>query len=657
MPIVKMEKLTVIGLREERDPIMDTLMRLGAVELIEQSTEKETTTEEEPALVPEHQAVQGEVSLMSRLEMAIDTAQRRHPVKRKMFSGRRQVDSAALMRVAEREEDLLSKVARIEQNQARLADLRQQLGRLATLRELLQPWTSLDLDLQQQQTEHVQVFLGSLDTPEMLRQAEAGLQDEVPESLLTVLSEDEGGLRCAAATLRSRADLVRSILRKAGFNFLPDIDTPGTPAEQLERISGEIRAIQQELANRDQELEELTRHGADFEVLHDFLLIRHDRLKASTDLPASRHTFWLQGWVPAHLVKSVARGLESRYMVALSHEPAGPEDDYPILLKNSKLVNPFVVIVEMFSPPSSREQDPTPLLAPFFFFFFGMMLSDIGYGLLLSGLCALLLFKVKAKGEMARMVRMLFLCGISSVIWGVLFGSFFGDMVSVLSQGRLVIPPLWFNPMDDATKLMIWSMIFGVIHLFAGMGAKAYLLFVTGRGKDAVLDIFPWYLIIIGLGIMIGGIGGQLGLYIAVAGASVLVLFGGRDSRNPIMRLLKGLLSLYNITSYISDILSYTRILALVLATSVIAMVVNLLGFLGGPSITGFFFYVLVAILGHGLNLALSALSAYVHTSRLHYVEFFGKFYDGGGRLWRPLAIKTRYVDIVRSPADEMEKA
>jgi len=656
VPIVKMEKLTVIGLREERDPIMDTLMRLGAVELIEPPAEQETSAEE-AALVPERQAIQGEISLMSRLEMAIDIARRRHPVKRKMFSGRRQVDAATLMGVAGREKELLGQIARIEQNQTRIAELRQQLGHLATLRDLLQPWEGLDLDLKQQQTAHVQVFLGSLDTPEMLRQAETQLREEVPESLLTVLSEDEGGLRCAAATLRSRSDLARSILRKAGFSPLPEIDTPGTPSEQLSRISGQIREIQQELARREQELDELAQSGADFEVLHDFLLIRHDRLKASSDLPGSQHTFWLQGWVPAHLVKSVARGLESRFMVALSHEPAGPEDEYPILLSNSKLVKPYEVIVEMFSPPSTREQDPTPLLAPFFFFFFGMMLSDIGYGLLLSGLCALLLFKVKAKGEMGRMVKMLFLCGISSVIWGFLFGSFFGDMVSVLSQGRLVIPALWFNPMDDATKLMIWSMIFGVIHLFAGMGAKAYLLFVTGRGKDAVLDIFPWYLIIAGLGILLGGIGGQIGLYLALAGAAVLVLFGGRGTRNPVMRLLKGLLSLYDITSYISDILSYTRILALVLATSVIAMVVNLLGFLGGPSITGFFFYVLVAILGHGLNLALSALSAYVHTSRLHYVEFFGKFYDGGGRLWRPLTIKTRYVDIVRSPAEAMEKA
>jgi vacuolar-type H+-ATPase subunit I/STV1 len=208
-----MEKLTVIGLREERDPVMDTLMRLGAVELIEPPTEQETNAEE-TALVPERQAIQGEISLMSRLEMAIDIARRRHPVKRKMFSGRRQVDAATLMGVAGREKELLGQVSRIEQNQTRIAELRQQLGHLATLRDLLQPWEGLDLDLMQQQTAHVQVFLGSLDTPETLRQAEIQLREEVPESLLTVLSEDEGGLRCAAATLRSRSDLARSILRK-----------------------------------------------------------------------------------------------------------------------------------------------------------------------------------------------------------------------------------------------------------------------------------------------------------------------------------------------------------------------------------------------------------------------------------------------------------
>lgn len=670
MAIVKMDKVTVVGLHEQRDDIIDTLMRLGAVELISQDRETDTSDDEkqqsgqlialdqpidekDDLTQARQKAEQSAVNLLTRLEMAIETSDRLCPVKKKMFSGRRSVDSTTLMRIADREEALLDVVGRLEQNNTRLTEHRMQIGRLQARRELLLPWRTLDLDLSSPGTTHVQMYLGTFDTPDQVTLAETQLHAEVPESMISVLAEDEGGQRCAVATLRSRADLVRSLLRRVGFNALPDIETAGTAAEQLGHLDRDLQRTQLEITELEKENMELAQYGPDLELLHDFLMIRHDRLKASSSLETSQHTFWLQGWVPSHLVHSVEKGLQSRYLVAVSHQRATRDDDYPILFRNNRLVKPYEVIVEMFSAPSTREKDPTPLMAPFFFFFFGMMLSDIGYGLLLSGLCALLIFKVKSQGEMGRMARMLFLCGISSIIWGIIFGSFFGDMIAVLSQQRLILKPLWFNPMDDATLLMVWSMIFGVVHLFAGMGAKAYLLFLTGRAKDAILDIFPWYLIIIGAGLTLGRIAAPAGQVMAITGVAVLILFGGRDAKNPLMRFLKGLLSLYDITGYISDILSYTRILALVLATSVIAMVVNLLGFLGGPSITGFFFYIVVAVAGHGLNLALSSLSAYVHTSRLQYVEFFSKFYEGGGRIWRPLTIKTRYVDLVRSSTDQ----
>jgi V/A-type H+-transporting ATPase subunit I len=161
------------------------------------------------------------------------------------------------------------------------------------------------------------------------------------------------------------------------------------------------------------------------------------------------------------------------------------------------------------------------------------------------------------------------------------------------------------------------------------------------------MDIVPWYLVITGFGLMLAGFAGQAGQALALIGAVVLVLFGGREAKNPILRLFKGLLSLYNITGYFSDILSYTRILALVLATSVIAIVVNMIGFLMGPTVPGIVFFIIVGVLGHMLNLSLSALSAYVHTSRLQYVEFFGKFFEGGGRMWKPLTLNTRYVNIL----------
>jgi V/A-type H+-transporting ATPase subunit I len=641
-----MDRLTVVGLIEEREAVVDALIRLGAIELI--------PPDKDPGPVagqPQSAPVMA-ANTLSRLEAAIKLAQEQHPVRKGLFADKRKISAAAYLAAVGREEAILNRVGQLEHNQARQAELRVRLTRLQARWALLEPWRELPLDLVDKGTEHVQVFLGSVDSTVSLTQLGAQLQEEAPESLVQTLNQDESGVRCLVAVWRERAGAAQALLRHHNFNMLPETGEAGTAAEQLDRIDGQIDAARDELAVLEQDLLELTREGADFEVLHDFLLLRGDRQQVTDDLPATGQTFWLCGWVPAHLTTAVKKGLSSRFVVALQSKAAESNEEYPILFRNHPLVKPYEVIVEMFSPPSTQELDPTPLLAPFFFFFFGLMLSDIGYGLILSVLCVWLLSRVKKEGQMRRMLRMLFLCGISSIIWGVLFGSFFGDVITVLSLDRLKLPALWFNPMDDATLLMTWSMIFGVIHLFTGMGARIWLLFKTGHGLDAILDICPWYLIITGLGLAIGGIGGQTGLILAGAGAAVLLLFGGRDAKNPVMRVVKGLLALYGITGYLSDVLSYTRILALVLATSVIAMVVNLLGFLLGPTILGFLFFVIVAVFGHVMNLALSGLSAYVHTSRLHYVEFFSKFYEGRGRMWQPLKIRTRYVDIERTAAD-----
>ena len=662
MAIVKMDRLTVVGLASEREAVVDALMRLGAVEIIaaseyagqpESSADLALTTQADglPA------AVELPVNALSRLEMAIHQANLLKPVKKQMFAGRRKVDAVQFLAVAQREQEILDKVSLMEQHLAEMNSCRTQLAIQQNRSEVLEPWRSLDLDLAEQGTEHVSLFLGNIDTPDHLEQIRSQLREDAPESLIEVLANNQDVLCCAVAVWKPYASSALSLLRRSGFSSMPMQGEAGRPADLLDEASRQISRLEAEMTRLEQENVKLADYAADFELLHDFLLVRSDRLQASALLPATQSTFILQGWVPANLVEAVKKGLKSRFLVAVASRPARNDEEYPILLRNSKFVKPFEVIVEMFSPPSTKDVDAAPLVAPFFFFFFGMMLSDIGYGLILTALCAFLMYSAKKKGgEANRLLTMLFLCGISSIVWGFLFGGFFGDMVTVLSQGKLVIPALWFNPMDDATKLMIWSMIFGVIHLFTGMGAKASILIRTGHAMDAVLDIFPWYLVITGLGLMLGKIGGSVGSIMALTGAGVLLLFGGRDARNPIMRLVKGLLSLYNITGYFSDILSYTRILALVLATSVIAMVVNLLGFIGGPSIVGFFFYVLVALLGHGLNLALSALSAYVHTSRLQYVEFFGKFYDGGGRLWQPLNLRTRYVQLVRNDGDQIDR-
>ena len=253
-----------------------------------------------------------------------------------------------------------------------------------------------------------------------------------------------------------------------------------------------------------------------------------------------------------------------------------------------------------------------------------------------------------------RMIKMFMYCGVSTVFWGALFGGWFGDFFQVAAKTifnkEITINPIWFNPIEDPTRLLIWSLVFGVIHLFLGMGIKAAMLIKRGQLIDAVCDIFSWYLVILGAAMWLAG--GSLsaalvkpGMYMAIAGALILLLTGGRNNKG-IGKVTGGLSALYNITSYISDILSYSRLLALGLATGVIATVVNTMGSLMGGGVAGTIVLLVVFVIGHTFNLAINALGAFVHSSRLQYIEFFGKFYEDGGEEFDPFRKNTKYVRL-----------
>lgn len=651
MSIVNMDRLTIVGLNDDKHDVMDTLMKLGAVEIdtvtISEAKADEETTDDagDTELYARYKQMDQQVGRLEQMIHYLGQFDRR---SKPMFAGKRQVSSDQLAEIVREEPALTLQIERLEQNQSRQSQLKTELNRVATRLDMLEPWRSLDLDLSTQYTDSVHLFLGSFDTLDQIDEFKAALPDEAPETDLEIVQETDAGVLCAVYTWRPRESLVRALLRRFGFDPLPLQGQQGKPEDLYQQTLVRRSEITAELESIDDQNQAAVEWLPQFELLHDSALIRRDKLQAMAGLPMTERTFCLEGWVPSHLSEQVDQSLRTQFVVAVERRRADKKEHHPILFSNSRFAKSYEVIVEMYSPPSSDEIDPSPLLAPFFFFFFGMMLSDLGYGLVLTLLCLFLLFKAKVGGEMARMSRMLLLSGISSMIWGVVFGGFFGNMLTIVSLEKINFPALWFNPMDDPMALMIWSMVFGVLHILAGMAARAYMLFRAGQWQDAVFDIAPWYLVIAGLGLMLGNIAGSLGPVLAIAGAAILVLFGGRSAKNPIMRLLKGIMSLYNITSYFSDILSYTRILALVLATSVIAMVVNQLGFLLGPTPAGYALFAVVALFGHTLNLLLSALSAYVHTSRLHFVEFFGKFYEGGGRMWQPFRQKTQYVDVVK---------
>ncbi len=651
-----MDKIDIVGLALEKEAVISALMNLGAVEISDESNpgvDESNTGNTVPIERDSSSEIARLKDLMSLMKSAIETSDKYHREKKPMFSSKRKISEGKYNEIVKKLEEISDDAKLIEDSKLQISNMKTKIAKNKLICDRYEDWINVDIKLENLHTKYTRVWLGSASGQAAVNSISELLIAEVPESVVNIISENEDSVQIAVIVWEEKEELAARILKESEFVPLHVAEAFGTPSENYENASEEIKIAGTEIEKLEKTIFDLSNYPETFEVIHDHAMIQMDKVLSSDLLSDTEYTFILKGWSPSHLTESIHKALKKEYSIAFKSRRATTQDEYPLLLKNHPLIKPYEVVTNMFSTPSVRDIDPNPIMAPFFLFFFSMMLSDAGYGLLLAAGCALLIWKFKVTGNMRNMSMFLFHGGLASVIWGLLFGGFFGDLITVASSGAVSFPTIWFNPIEDPTKLMIWSMIFGVIHILAGLFAKAFILIMTGKWLDAVFDIFSWFLVIIGAGVMLYGMTselvllGDIGKYMALSGLGIIILFGGRGSKNLFVRLFKGVGGLYSITGYFSDILSYTRIVALSLATAVIAMVVNMLGAIAGFSIIGILMFILVAIGGHLLNLAISTLGCYVHTSRLQYVEFFSKFYEGGGRAWNPVSINTRYIKLV----------
>ncbi|MGN0709573.1 MAG: V-type ATP synthase subunit I, partial [Anaerovoracaceae bacterium] len=366
-------------------------------------------------------------------------------------------------------------------------------------------------------------------------------------------------------------------------------------------------------------------------------------------------TFNFEGWVPSKCKKRVDKALDEAGCVYEYREPEEGEEP-PVLLKDTAFATPFQSIVQLYSLPDYHGFDPTDIMSVFYAMFFGIMMSDAGYGFVIALVCFILLKKFPVEGMTQKMLKTFFWSGVFTVFWGVLFGGYFGDLLPTLVKtftGRTItINPVWFNPLDDPTKLLIFSLILGVIHLFFGMGIDIYMKFRRHQQLDALVDDVSWMCIIAGCVMWLAGgnVSAALsaaGKYMTIGAAVFVLIFGGRHNKG-LGKITGSLSALYNgITGNLSDILSYARLLALGLATGVIASVVNMLANMVAKGVVGIICMFLIMIVGHVFNIAVNMLGAYVHSSRLQYIEFFGRFYEDGGDEFKPFTNDTKYVKLV----------
>lgn len=667
MAVCKMQRMNICGMQENRKAILERLQAAGAMEINIPDTGDALSTMDTTASRQrfERQAQQ--------LRQALEVLDRYAPEKKSMFAGlagKDLIPQADYDAVCARRQDIIAAAQDVLNKEKAIGEQRGAIARLENQMEALTPWLNLDVPMSFRGTKATRLLLGAVPgswTGETLTAAvRAALppEQEAVETELLSLGRDYGYL--AVLCMKEDEAAVETALRSIGF-ARPTQSGTGTPAEQQEALLRQKQEAEQAIADLSAALSKLGARRRDFEILSDYYGVRADKYAVLGRLPQSRHTFLVSGYVPEYRAAALARDLETRCGAAVEIEELPEDEDPPVLLKNNHFGAMTEGILKSFGLPAKGEMDPAFFTTVFYIFFFGLMLSDAAYGLIMALGCGWALLKFPRMGDsMKKSLQLFFWCGLSTVFWGVMFGGFFGDAVDVISRtffGKdITLKPLWFAPLTDPTKLLVYSMLFGLIHLLTGLALKGYMCVKHKDFLGLIFDVGCWFLLIIGLTLMLlptdlfYGISQmkfdfspalrQASKIMALAGAAGILLMSARDKKNPFLRLALGAYDLYGVSGWLSDVLSYSRLLALGLATGVIGQVINQMASMPGNTVFGVIAFVLIFLVGHTLNIGINLLGAYVHTCRLQYVEFYGKFYEGGGREFQPFHQQTTYVDI-----------
>ena len=655
MSIIKMKKVAVIGLDTVKEKLISELMEAGVMQITDQGqrlTEEETWKDLGVKDGDDNKVTSLDAQI-NRVSLALETLEKYSTAKSPLFKTRRAMKKAEFTKTLEGREQIYGDIDYILGLNDQIHKLRELVNKKNADLSAINPWVIYDLPLEIDETRYTNINLGVVPSTVDVEKLTMRVSEGREAVELREIDRDRDLIYLVVITMKDDQEAVMTILKQYGYTPTPFKDFVGTAAVNRERIIKEIQETESRCSQVEKEISTLYKMKYGIECVYDQLVIERDREKVKGRLLKTKRTFNLEGWVPEPAMEVVDQML-TEYQCCFAYRDPEEGDEVPVLTQNNSVVYPFESITEMYSLPDYKGVDPTKYFAFFYAMFFGIMLSDAGYGIVIALACFIVLRKFALEGMTYKMIKMFFYCGLSTILWGALFGGWFGDFFQVAAKvifgKEITIPALWFNPIDDPTRLLIWSLVFGVIHIFLGMAIKAGMLIKEGKWLDAVFDVFSWYLVILGAAMWLGGssISEALvkpGMYMAIAGAAILLLTGGRNKKG-FGKVIGGFSSLYDITSYLSDILSYARLLALGLATGVIAQVVNLMGSLAGGGIAGALILLFAFIIGHTFNLAINALGAFVHSSRLQYIEFFGKFYEDGGEEFDPFRKNTKYVRL-----------
>ena len=659
MSVSTMHKLTVFAPSNQADALIRRLMKLRCVQ-VRQVEDVGLALSRVNCDAQRAEAERRVNATGEALEMLAKYSSRKG-LLRSLVQTRSQLDERKF--IDEKYDAVTEVVAQTHATVQRRNECRAELVAEQTRMHALAPWLTYTLPLELVNTQYAEIMLGALPAKTQISAVMDALQ-EYAATVESVFSDDDGEYVSVICHKEDSAGVTRA-LSELGFIKASLKEFGDLPRAAYDAANARCQALQTELEQLEQKMFELGGHIDDIEALWDvensvLIMTQAKQKLAETDTCAV-----LEGWAPDAAITRITEALTASECAFEFEQPA-PGEEPPILLKNNKFAANFEWVVGMYSYPKYGTYDPTMIMSIFYFLIFGLMFADVGYGaiLALGGFLAPPLLKMR--DGMRRTLNMFGYCGIACMVCGVIFGGWFGDMPYAIMVNLLklyptteaavaAVPffnglqlslggqPISLNPMSNPMAFLVVSLGIGAVHLIAGFVVKFVLLCKDKQVFAAIFDVGSWLIIFAGIGVVF--LYKPVGIGMVVLGVLMIICTAGRSAKNPIMKFFKGLLGLYDAINYAADLLSYSRILALGLASAVIAQVVNMVGTMFVSGVPGFLVLLLVSIIGHTVNMALNVLGSFVHTSRLQYLEFFGKFFEDGGEAFVPVADSDRYTD------------
>ena len=656
MAIVKMKRLRLLSLEKEREQLLSRLQRAGCVEVLE--PEGKLSDPAWTALLQrETSSLRKVKGQANAVQAALDALKRYAGVKSGLFIRREPIQERAFLG-PELCSAILALAEEINQWVRALGKLQTRETSLENRKASLQPWEPLDLALETQATATAVIQLGTCPLAVNPSRLEGELAQVAERAQLQKISQDKHLQYLLLVCHKAELDRAMQCLRAHGYSAARFKGLTGTPAENLRQAERDLRQVQRDREALLQKISAAANRRRDLEICLDRLNQDLQKEQAKERILTNGTVLFLEGWVAQTGLAQLEEELQG---VVCAYDLADPQADEtpPTLLKNPKWLSCINMVTEMYSLPVYHGGiDPNPLIFGFFVAFFGFMFADLAYGLTLLILSLVITRKFRPKGTLGYMFQLGQYLGASTALFGALTGGFFGDAIyqftSAFFPEHVISLPAFINPLEDPMTIMGIALGVGAVHMLVGQCVHIYMEIRDGRPAEGFLDVVPWWMVFAGIALAY-----FRGIFWGIAvGFLALLLTQGRHKKGILGKLFGGIASWYDITSWLGDILSYCRLMALMLAPSVISQVFNILATLPGeglPKPLGILLFLVIFLVGNLFNMGINIIGTYVHAARLQYLEFFSKFYKEGGLPFAPLKYQTKYVDVTTDSGEVVE--